>query len=269
MTDRVHVGGATLKETRPPSASVTDAAPALQTLGDRVVRPLLLHQRVGHGDPVAVGRREQTVAREALRWSLQDPADPPLAVGGVRSRDHLLRHDERVGGGRQEGQRRGGPALQHVRGECVERPRGAHVIAAVGVRVHAQDQAPRRAPPVPATPVSPGACDSRSTPGEPSAASGMRTVPAPSRASLPMCSQTAGRGRSIAITSAPHEHRGPSGPIAAPAPTSITSRSGSDSHSGCSATRRTASANDGSITPASVQRSSWRTSALPSSWRPR
>jgi len=54
-----------------------------------------------------------------------------------------------------------------------------------------------------------------------------------------------------------------SGPTSAPAPSAITVRPGSRSHSGCAATSLTASAHDGSMTPPSTQVCNWRARASP------
>ena len=140
VTERVHVAGATLNDTRSPEASVIMPRQRWRRLASRVVRSLLLDQGVGDGDAVGVGGAEQASAREDLRRRLHEPSQPARGIRRAGGVDRVLGGHECIGGRGQEGERGGRVPGQEVAGEGIEGPAHADVLAPVGVGVHAEHE---------------------------------------------------------------------------------------------------------------------------------
>ena len=120
--------------------------PALDALGQGVVRPLLRHQRVAdariHARRV-VALQQPTAAHDAGGVP-GHPPDPTAAVRGRRPLHLRARHGEDVRRRGQVGERRAGPLVQEVVGEGVGGQGDPHVLRPVGVAVRPEHQAPRR-----------------------------------------------------------------------------------------------------------------------------
>ncbi len=216
-----------------------DAAPALQALGDRVVRPLLLDQRVGDRDGLGVGGPVQAPARERLQRRLREAG----ARGGRRRRRAPVRLSRPAPRRRRSASpARRAPSRARASSDPWRARRTLRSAARARRRRRRRTcraRAGRSAAPrlSVSQACAAGSSATTSRPGVPSADTGIRTVPAPRRAGSWMRDQTASSGTSSASTSAPQAQSGSSGPISEPAPISATVRPGSASHSGCSTTR--------------------------------